>query len=575
MSKRYRFLIVLLTIIICFVFLLPSIRWYFMVPKEKQTLALESREQIKNYSSRMARDDFRELLELAKSRGDVPEKLAFLNARAKKLYREAKLKVPEKWDAYAALDAFSTRAEALDLIESHYRDEILKLKNLQKSAVQLGLDLSGGLSIMLQVGRTLDSDNSEDAVNRALEVLNSRIDRFGLTEPVIRRQGSDRIYVEIPGAADPERINDIIMGKGSLAFHIVDQEAAVKFNQAYENNPDIIDENDNLLDPSLVPADVMILGVYAKDRYGLDERQGYTAVKKEVGLSGNHIKSALVERSSLDGKPEVTFMLDSEGGDIFYKLTSANLEKPMAIVLDNRVKSQATIKTSIRDAVRLTGFGLDEANNIALILRTAALPVELSVSNQQSIGASLGSDTIRQGLFALVGGLAAVMLFMLVYYKIAGINAIVAQILNIYLMLSILSAFSFTLTLPSIAGFILTIGMAVDANVIIFERMKEELRLGKGRKAVVDGGFDKAFWAIMDSNITTFIAALFLSQLGSGPIQGFAVTLAIGVFSSVFTSLFVSRLLFDFGTDVLGSKNVSVSWVIGRGSQEPVLGGTK
>jgi preprotein translocase subunit SecD len=575
MSKRYRFLIVLLTIVVCFVFLFPSIRWYFMVPKDQQALALESREQIKNYSSRMAREDFRELLDLARSRGDVPEKLAFLSARAKKIYREAKLTAPEKWDAYAVLDAFSTRAEALDLIETHYRDGILKLKNLQKSAIQLGLDLSGGLSIVLQVGRTLDSDDSEDAVNRALEVLNSRIDRFGLTEPVIRRQGSDRIYVEIPGAADPERINDIIMGKGSLAFHIVDQEAAVKFNQAYETNPDIIDENDNLLDPSIVPADVMILGVYAKDRYGLDERQGYTAVKKEVGLSGNHIKSALVERSSLDGKPEVTFMLDSEGGEIFYKLTSANLEKPMAIVLDNRVKSQATIKTSIRDAVRLTGFGIDEANNIALILRTAALPVELSVFNQQSIGASLGSDTIRQGLFALVGGLVAVMLFMLVYYKISGINAILAQILNIYLMLSILSAFSFTLTLPSIAGFILTIGMAVDANVIVFERMKEELRLGKGRKAVVDGGFDKAFWAIMDSNITTFIAALFLSQLGSGPIQGFAVTLAIGVFSSVFTSLFVSRLLFDFGTDVLGSKDVSVSWVIGRGSQAPALGRAK
>jgi preprotein translocase subunit SecD len=152
------------------------------------------------------------------------------------------------------------------------------------------------------------------------------------------------------------------------------------------------------------------------------------------------------------------------------------------------------------------------------------------------------------------------MVFMLLYYRGAGFNAIVAQVLNIYLMFSILSAFNFTLTLPSIAGFILTIGMAVDANVIIFERMKEELRLGKGRRAVVDAGFDKAFWAIMDSNITTFIAALFLSQLGTGPIQGFAVSLAIGVFSSVFTALFVSRLMFDFGTDVLGSKKVSVSW---------------
>jgi preprotein translocase subunit SecD len=239
----------------------------------------------------------------------------------------------------------------------------------------------------------------------------------------------------------------------------------------------------------------------------------------------------------------------------------------MAIVLENKVKSVATIRGAIRESVQLEGFGADEANNIALILRTAALPVELEVINQQSIGASMGEDTIRQGLYALLGGLAAVMFFMLVFYKGSGINAILAQILNLYFMFSILSAFNFTLTLPSIAGFILTIGMAVDANVLIFERMKEELSVGKGRKAAVDAGFNKAFWAIMDSNITTFIAALFLSQMGSGPIQGFAVSLAIGLFSSVFTALFVSRLIFDFGTDVLGSKNLSVSWRIKQVSQ--------
>ncbi|MCL2006445.1 MAG: protein translocase subunit SecD, partial [Treponema sp.] len=201
-------------------------------------------------------------------------------------------------------------------------------------------------------------------------------------------------------------------------------------------------------------------------------------------------------------------------------------------------------------------------NSIALMLRTAALPVELEVVSQQSIGASMGEDTIRQGLYALIGGIAAVFVFMLIYYKGAGINAVIAQLLNFYIMFSVLSAFNFTLTLPSIAGFILTIGMATDANVIIFERMKEELRLGKSRKAVIETGFSKAFWAIMDANITTFIAAIFLSQLGSGPIRGFAVALAIGVFSSVFTSLFVSRLIFDFGTDVLRSKKLSVSWSI-------------
>jgi preprotein translocase subunit SecD len=173
-----------------------------------------------------------------------------------------------------------------------------------------------------------------------------------------------------------------------------------------------------------------------------------------------------------------------------------------------------------------------------------------------------------------LGGIIVVLIFILVFYRVSGIKSVVSQFLNFYIMLSILSAFNFKLTLPSIAGFILTIGMAVDANVIIFERMKEELRLGKGRKAVIDAGFDKAFWAIMDSNITTFIAALFLSQLGSGPIQGFAVSLAIGVFSSVYTALFVSRLIFDFGTDVLHSKKVSVTW---RRQTQPIAaaGGAK
>ncbi|MCL2269787.1 MAG: protein translocase subunit SecD [Treponema sp.] len=577
MSKRYRFAIILVIMAICFVFLWPTLRWYFLTPRDQQALALESREQIKIYASRTAQADLQRLITLAQEDGDVPEELSFVVTQAKKIYKENKQTAPEKWDARTTLSAFSSRREALDAIETKHREEIFALKDLQKSAVQLGLDLSGGLSIVLQadmgalqnkLDRSLTDDDRTDAVDRALEVLNSRIDRFGLTEPVIRRQGSDQIYVEIPGSADPERINDIIMGKGSLAFHMVDTDATDTFESFYSRNrASTFDDNGNLADPTIVPADVMIRGVYIKDRYGLDEHARnadnslrYVALKREVGLDGNHIRSAVVERNTLDGKPEVTFMLDSEGGEIFYRLTSANVGKPLAIVLDDRVKSQATIQSAIRDAVRLTGFGLDEANNIALTLRTAALPVELEVASQQSIGASMGEDTIRQGMYALLGGIVVVLIFMLFYYKIAGINAVIAQLLNFYIMFSILSAFNFTLTLPSIAGFILTIGMAVDASVIIFERMKEEMRLGKARKAVIDAGFEKAFWAVMDSNITTFIAALFLSQLGSGPIQGFAVTLAVGVFSSVFTALFVSRLIFDFGTDVMHSKNVSVTW---------------
>ena len=283
-------------------------------------------------------------------------------------------------------------------------------------------------------------------------------------------------------------------------------------------------------------------------------------VKKEVALEGKYIKSAEIG-SDYTGRPQVNFILEGEGVQIFADFTTAHTGESLAIVSDDKVKSYARINEPITGGqVALSGFGLEEAQNIKKVLQTAWLNVPLSVESQQVVGASLGDQAIAQGVNALMYGLLAVMIFMLIWYKGAGINAIVAQILNLYIMFSILSAFNLTLTLPSIAGMILTIGMAVDANVIIFERIKEELRLGKSRAAAIQAGFNNAFWAIMDSNITTFIAAMFLSQLGSGPIQGFAVSLAIGVVSSVFTALVVSRLMFDFGTEVMRKKHVSISW---------------
>jgi preprotein translocase subunit SecD len=577
MSKRYRLFILLAVLGVCFLFLWPSIRWYYLTPKEQQAMALESRQNISNYSSQAAKTDFQTLISAARANEPVPAELEYLTGKAKKLYKDRKQSVPEVMTARTVLEAFSNSREVEDVIEQNYADNVFGLKNLQKNAVKLGLDLSGGLSIVLQanlealterLGRSLNEEDRVDAMNRALEVLNSRIDRFGLTEPVIRRQGSDQIYVEIPGTADPERINDIIMGKGSLTFHLVDDDATEKFYNGYYINPNIMDSNGNLSDPSVIPSDTMVLGVYTKDRYGLDEQErnrdgsrSYIVTKKDVGLDGNYIEEAYVERNNMTGRPDVAFRLSTEGGEIFQRLTSANLGKRLAIVMDGKVRSYPTIQATISERGTISGFDQDSSENLALVLRTAALPVELEVASQQSIGASLGEDTIRQGLYALLGGVALVLLFMLVYYRAAGINAVVAQLLNFYIMFSVLSALNFTLTLPAIAGFILTIGMATDANVIIFERMKEEMRLGKSRRAVVEAGFGKAFWAIMDSNITTFIAALFLSQLGSGPIRGFAVSLSIGVFSSVFTALFVSRLIFDFGTDVMRSKNLSVSWV--------------
>ncbi|MDR3302215.1 MAG: protein translocase subunit SecD [Spirochaetaceae bacterium] len=570
MSKLTRLIIVLITIGLCFVFLYPTLQWYFWTQPEDKQLALESREQIRTDAAGIAATDYQKLLAAAQADEALPERFTYLLPEAKTARAARNMQAPELWDAKAVLFSFENYAVIENVIETQARERIFALKDLQKNAVQLGLDLSGGLSIVLEadlasyaerLGHSLSSAEHDQAMEQALATLNEKIDQFGLTEPVIRRQGSDQIYIEIPGTADPERINSIIMGKGSLTFHIVDVEAAEAFNQYYAARAGgAFNADGSLSDPSVIPADDMVLGIYSKDQYGIDIFQGYSVVKKEIGLDGNHIKNAQVSRDQINNQPEVTVQLDSEGGDIFWTLTSENVGKPLAIVLDDRIQSMPRINTGIRGNVSITGFDVDQANDLATTLRTAALPVDLKVVNQQTIGASMGADYIRQGLLALLGGLGVVLVFMLVFYKTAGINAVVAQLLNIYIMFSVLSAFNFTLTLPSIAGFILTIGMAVDANVIIFERMKEELRLGKMRKAAVEAGFNKAFWAIMDSNITTFIAALFLSQLGSGPIQGFAVSLAIGVFSSVFTALFVSRLIFDFGTDVLHSRKLSVRW---------------
>ena len=311
---------------------------------------------------------------------------------------------------------------------------------------------------------------------------------------------------------------------------------------------------------SVIPKGDVIRGVFQKDSYGLDELKGYTVLHEEVGLNGTEIKDAQVGRDPLTGEPTVNFVLTGQGGETFYKLTSANVGKVLAVALDNKVKAQATIQEPIRDQVRVSGFNYQEATDLALVLRTGSLPVPLEITSQQAIGASLGQDAISQGIRASVIGIGLVMLFMLVYYRRAGLNAVISQLLHLFINVAILSVFNFTLSLAAIAGLVLTIGMAVDANVLIFERMKEEARLGKSTNAIVGHGFSRAFTAILDSNVTTIIAALVLTQLAKGSIQGFAVTLLIGNLATLFAAVFVSRLIFDFEVDVLRTRRILLTW---------------
>ena len=580
MNKRTRLVILLAVLAICFVFLWPSISWYGRTPKEVQTLALGSTEKIKDYATNKAAEDVRTIKSKAAENSSqiLGDEYSWVKKDVIKRYKVLDQKVPSELTLKAVLSVYDSELEFMNVFQDHYRDEILKAKKYYNNSVKLGLDLSGGMNVIVRadldaalesMGDEVASSNSEEfkkeAMANAIENLTSRIDRFGLTSPVIRQQGVDRIYIEIPGAAQADAINTLIMGKGILNFRLVDNEATVAFKSYYNQHPaSTFNAAGELMDKSIIPDDCEVFGVYTKDAYGLDERYDWLVVKKDVALEGRHIKSAEVRADEFTSQPEVAFNLDAEGADIFATFTGAHVGENLAIVSDNKVKSNATIKQAITGgSVSLSGgFSYEEANNIKKVLQSAWLEVPLEVESQQVIGASLGDEAIRQGIKAIILGLGLILVFLLIFYKASGINAVVAQILNLYMMFSILSAFNLTLTLSSIAGMILTIGMAVDANVLVFERIKEELRQGKSRSIAISMGFDNAFWAIMDSNITTFIAAIFLSQLGSGAVQGFAVSLAIGVLSSVFTALFVSRLMFDFDTDVLHAKKVSIGWGI-------------
>ena len=580
MNKRTRLVVLLAVLALCFVFLWPSISWYGRTAKELQQLALGSTENIKSYAELMAAEDVREIKALVaqNSSATLPEQFEWLKKDVTKQYKLMGKKAANPLTVKDVVAAYDNEAEFMSVIQSKYRDQILKAKRYYENSVKLGLDLSGGMNIIVKadLDKALESmgdsvttynraEVKKEAMANAIDNLSGRIDRFGLTSPVIRQQGEDRIYIEIPGAAQADAINTLIMGKGILNFRLVDNEATNTFKAYYAQHPaTTFNATGDLMDASIIPEDCEVFGVYTKDEYGLDERYDWLVVKKEIALDGQHVKSAQVTNDEFTNQPEVVFNLDAEGAQIFAEFTGAHVGDNLAIVSDNKVKSNARIQTAITGgSVSLSGgFSYEEAENIRKVLQTAWLNVPLEVESQQVIGASLGDEAIHQGIMAIILGLGLILVFMLVFYKASGINAVVAQVLNLYMMFSILSAFNYTLTLSSIAGMILTIGMAVDANVLVFERIKEELRQGKTRAVAIAMGFDNAFWAILDSNITTFIAAMFLAALGTGAVQGFAVSLAIGVISSVFTALFVSRLIFDFDTDVLHAKKVSIGWGI-------------
>lgn len=571
MSKRLRLIIILALVGFGIAALYPSVRWYFYVSEDQKLLAQSSRIEIRDWAQGQARTGLNELRAAAARGDELPEQYAFMIPVARENFEILDEPLPETWSAVDVLRAFRDESEAYTVLEQHYRARILDLKNLKERIVQLGLDLSGGISVTLEadednlaerLGQRPSQAQVGEAIELAMEIIRNRIDRFGVTEPQIRQSENNRIIIEIPGDDDRERVNAFLLGRGSLAFHIVHDEATNQLIQLQNRQPGWSPDIDGV--PEFVPAGTVVREYVTRDEYGIDERVRWIVIYDDIveyGLDGQYITDAQVARDPLTNRPTVNFVLDARGADEFAVLTRDNVGSSMAIVMDEKVRAYARIQEEIPTGqVRITGFSPEEAANIALVLRTAALPVNLEIVNQQVVGATLGETAIRTGLQSIALGFALIILFMILYYKGAGLVADVALILNLFFIFSVLSAFNLTLTLTSIAGIILTVGMAVDANVIIFERVKEEYRLGKGARASVRAGFDKAFWTVMDANITTFIAALFLSQLGSGPIQGFAITLAVGILSSMFTALVVTRLFFDFTTETLRRNKLSIAW---------------
>jgi preprotein translocase subunit SecD len=381
-------------------------------------------------------------------------------------------------------------------------------------------------------------DLKRNTVAQERDTIERRVNALGLTEPTVQDYGaSDKaseILVELPGVDDPAHVKDLIGSAAQLRIVEVKNEGPWKTKEeALGAKSGILPFGSELLE---WPA-------------GIGNGSGsWYLVSRTPVITGPDLRNARpAPDSDSPGRWECSFTLSQDGGRRFGAFTGANIGNRLAVVLDNQITSVATIQSKIDDQGRINGLSSQqEASDLALKLKTGALPAGIKYEQERTIGPSLGADSIREGIVAAVAGLIAVVIVMLIYYKKAGINAVLALVLNTVLLMAALSYFGATLTLPGIAGIILTIGMAVDSNVLIFERIREELRTGKSIPAAVDAGFGKAWWTIVDTHVTTIVSCLFLFMFGTGPVRGFAVTLVIGLLANVFTAVFVSKVIFDW-----------------------------
>jgi preprotein translocase subunit SecD len=418
----------------------------------------------------------------------------------------------------------SARTDLLGIVE----------ERLPEYQITGGADNSWNISMK----PTMLTDLKNKAVTQAIDTIRNRIDQLGVSEPTIQEHGLGQyqILVQLPGVDDPARVKDIMQSTAML-------EIKQSLGGPYTSEQAALQDKGGIL-----PADAMLLPGHSEPgAEGEAGGQAWYLVSRVSAVTGKDLRDAQPSRDQ-NGQPSVSFTLTGEGGQRFYNFTSAHVGDSLAVVLDNKIQEVANIKEPIRDRGEISGGRMSEqqAKDLSMILRSGALPAGIKYLEERTVGPSLGTDSIRAGVRAAVAGMLAVLIFMLIYYRGAGINADVALILNLIILLGFMGYFSAVLTLPGIAGVILTVGMGVDSNVLIFERIREELRNGKTPPSAVDQGFSHAWVTIVDTHVTTIVSAAILFLFGTGPVKGFAVTLTFGLLANLFTAVFVSRVIFDW-----------------------------
>ncbi len=628
-NTRNRFILIFVVLLIAAYFLYPTVKWSMMSDAQKEQLKLENQKAYYNLKSKTInlgldlQGGMHVVLEV-----DVKELLNRMATNKDQTF-------------YDALNEAEKEVERTDEDFINTFIKILEKKGTNITRYYYGVDRRTKTEVLKYLRKQIN-----ESVDRALEILRNRVDEFGVSEPIIQKQGDRRIIVELAGVTNPTRVRNLIGRTALLEFHLLEDNvvtgkvaerinryiqskispsdtamaedttkaqakgkkeekslekmfggsdtakasqaqavSAKKDSLAHLFEPGLFYLNPRDKQTFLVPVEKenkfkKILQLPDVKRIIAEEAPGAEfvwgskpvyggkylplyLVRKNVELSGNTIKDAYPQRStdpSSYGQYEVSITLNDAGARTFARVTGANIHKRLAIILDNKVYLAPTIQVKISSGrARITGLdNIQEAQDLAIVLKAGALPAPVKIIEERTVGPSLGHDSIVAGTYSAILGLVLVIIFMFFYYRLSGLIADLALVLNIVFIMAIMAYFHATLTLPGIAGIILTIGMAVDANVLIFERIREELDRGKTVRAAIDVGYGKAFITIVDANVTTFIAGLVLYTYGSGPIQGFALTLMIGILSSLFTAIVVTRAIFDYFLDTRTIKKLSI-----------------